>query len=177
MAKNNGAATETLEQGLTYGATQDRVFTLKKGTEVVERYDGLQIPFVVAGYGRTAAESWENILARTGGDHIAAVDLFNSAFALALQKGVKTKTAETVTVNKETKEETRTAPTASEAELKTFAAEYVGERNQRRGDGSSGVAVKEAKAKANLLDRVISGELTLEQVQQMMAERAAAAQS
>lgn len=151
-----------LPEGATYSATQDRVFVLKKGTEVEEQYDGLKIPFVVAGYGRTDEEAMQNMLNLCGGDRHAVTDIFNSAFALACQKRVKEDTAVVVTKDKETKEETRTAPTATEADLRKIARDFVGERNQRRAAGTS---QKEAKEKANLLDLLLRGEITLEEVQ------------
>ena len=144
--KGNGAQDE-----LVYGRTQDRVFELKTGTEVHEKYNGVKVPFVVAGYGRTPEESWQNILARTGGDHIAAVDLFNSAFALALQKSVKSLTAVTVT-KAEDGTETRTDPTATVDELNAHARDYVGQRNQRK---AAGETRKVERQKATMLDELL----------------------
>lgn len=147
----NGTNGSNGEDGLAFGRTAERVFVLKTGTEVHEKYNDVKVPFVVAGYGRTAEESMQNMLDRTGGDHVAVVDLFNSAFALALQKSVKGLTGIAVTKGEDGKE-VRTDPTATVDELVSHAREYVGVRNQRKGTGETR---KVEKQKASMLDELL----------------------
>lgn len=156
-------------QEMKYGPTEDRVFKLSKGTEVAEKYDGVEVPYVVSGYGRTAEESWQNILARCGGDHIAAVDLFNSAFALALQKDVKGLTAPKVTKG-ENGEQVTEQPTATTEDLHKLARDYVGKRNQRKSGSTKAREIQANKQKASLLDQLLAGEITMEELQARRAQ-------
>jgi hypothetical protein len=59
----------------------EKIFTLKKGTEVAERFDGVTIPY-------TVPTSMTELVERAGGEQ-NAIAIFNQAFALNLQKAVK----------------------------------------------------------------------------------------
>jgi hypothetical protein len=60
---------------------QERIYTLKKGTEVPEQFDGVTVPYTVAG-------SFEEIETAAGSKD-AALNLFNQALALWKQKNAK----------------------------------------------------------------------------------------
>lgn len=116
----------------------ERIFTLKKGTEVADRFDGLTIPYVEADNLTHAQE-----LAGGEGNLVA---IFNQAYRLNLQKSVKSIA---------TKEDT-TAET-----LRAAARDYkpeairVRDPNAEPKSKSSG-EVKKAKAKASLLDELLA---------------------
>lgn len=61
---------------------QERIFTLKKGTEVPDRFDGVTVPFQVPASLDEARKVCE-------GDESRLVAIFNQAYALNLQKSVK----------------------------------------------------------------------------------------
>jgi hypothetical protein len=65
----------------------ERIFTLKKGTEVPAQFDGVTIPFQVP---TSAAE----MLAVSNGDEKVMVAIFNQAHALNVQKAVKAEALE-----------------------------------------------------------------------------------
>jgi hypothetical protein len=65
----------------------ERIFTLKKGTEVPAQFDGVTIPFQVPS---SAAEC----LAVSNGDEKVMVAIFNQAHALNVQKAVKAEALE-----------------------------------------------------------------------------------
>lgn len=61
---------------------QERIFTLKKGTEVADRFDGVTVPFQVPA-------SLDDIKKVCNGDEKVIVAVFNQAHALNVQKHVK----------------------------------------------------------------------------------------
>lgn len=61
---------------------QERIFTLKKGTEVPAQFDGVTVPFQVP-------SSVEEMIRVCGGNEQTVVAVFNQAHALNVQKAVK----------------------------------------------------------------------------------------
>lgn len=116
----------------------EKLFTLKKGTEVADRFDGLTIPYIEAdnlAHAITLANGEANLVA-----------IFNQAYRLNLQKDVKSIA---------TKDES-TADT-----LRQRARDYkpetvkVRDPNAEPKSASSGV-IREAKAKASVLDELLA---------------------
>ena len=116
----------------------EKIFTLKKGTEVADRFDGLTIPYIEADnldHARTLAGSDENLVA-----------IFNQAYRLNLQKDVKAHA---------------NAEDATAEGLRERAATYkppvikTRDPNAEPKSDSSGV-IKAAKAKASVLDELLA---------------------
>lgn len=124
MAKNN-----------MKGATQTRVFRMKKGVDVPEKFDGAEIRIRLAADTSDADQALANMLALTGGNVQAVLDTFNSAAALDVQKHVKAAATADQSING----------------LQTLADGHVIAENQR-GRGESKKAA--TKAKAAKLDEV-----------------------
>lgn len=61
---------------------QERIFTLKKGVEVADRFDGVTVPFQVP-------STLDDIRKVCNGDEKVIVAVFNQAHALNVQKHVK----------------------------------------------------------------------------------------
>lgn len=61
---------------------QERIYTLKKGTEVPAQFDGVTIPFSIP-------STLEEVKAVCNGDEKTLVAIFNQAHALNVQKDVK----------------------------------------------------------------------------------------
>lgn len=165
-AKSTETQVESTEDGLQFGSTEERNFKLATGSEVHEKYNGVELPYTVAGYGRTADECWQNILGQCEGETdaeraLAAVDTFNSALALAKQKKVKTLTAVKVTKGEDGKE-VRVDPSATVDELASTIRDFRAPRTQRKGAGDQQKKVE--KQKASMFDLLMQGKLTMEQV-------------
>jgi hypothetical protein len=115
----------------------EKLFTLKKGTEVADRFDGLTIPY-------TEADSLQHAIELANGEQ-NLVAIFNQAYRLNLQKDVKS------IANKDD-----TTVEILRARASNYKPEQVRVRdpNAEPKSASSGV-VKQAKAKASVLDELL----------------------
>lgn len=116
----------------------EKLFTLKKGTEVADRFDGLTIPYVEADsveHAKTLAGSDENLVA-----------IFNQAYRLNLQKDVKSIAL---------KDDTTADGLRKRAQEYKPESIRVRDPNAEPKGKSSGI-VKAAKAKASLLDELLA---------------------
>lgn len=66
---------------------EQKIFTLKKGTEVPVRFDGATIPYSVP-------QTLDEMREVCGGNEQAVVQVFNEAYSLRLQKDVKSDSME-----------------------------------------------------------------------------------
>lgn len=116
----------------------EKLFALKKGTEVADRFDGLTIPYI-------EADSLTHAIALANGE-ANLVAIFNQAYRLNLQKDVKSIA---------TKDET--TADMLRARARDYKPEVVKVRdpNAEPKSASSGV-IREAKAKASVLDELLA---------------------
>lgn len=132
----------------------ERIFTLKKGTEVADRFDGLTVPYI-------EADDLQHAIRLANGEE-NLVALFNQAYRLNLQKDVKS-----IAQKDDTTAEI----------LRQRAANYKPEQIRARDPNAepkkvSG-AVKAAKEKASLLDSILAADPSL---RERFAEQLAALQ-
>jgi hypothetical protein len=131
---------------------QERIFILKKGTEVPAQFDGVTIPFSVP-------SAWDECLAVAGSEK-TAVAIFNQAHALNVQKAVKA----------DAQDEGQTVDG-----LRKVAAEHkYGAVRVRTGTGSGAARVKPATIGTALGDDFLAT-LTVEQRAMYDAKMAALA--
>lgn len=134
----------------------EKLFTLKKGTEVADRFDGLTVPYV-------EADNLEHAK-QLAGSEANVVAIFNQAWRLNVQKDVKSIAQKDDT----TPEMLRARPAAYKPETVK-----VRDPNAEPKSASSGV-IREAKSKASILDELLASNPDL---RARYADRLAAAKS
>jgi len=131
----------------------EKLFTLKKGTEIADRFDGLTIPY-------TEADDLQHAIRLANGEK-NLVAIFNQAYRLNLQKDVKS-----IALKDDTTAE------ALRARARDFLPEDVKVRDPNAEPKSKASGeIKKAKAKASLLDEILASNPELAA---KYAERAAA---
>lgn len=139
----------------------EKLFTLKKGTEVAERFDGLTVPYV-------EADSLDHAK-QLAGSEANVVAIFNQAWRLNVQKDVKS-----IAMKDDT------TPEMLRARPKNYKPETVKVRdpNAEPKSASSGV-IREAKAKASVLDELLANnpELRAKYADRLASAKAAPAAS
>ena len=129
----------------------EKLFTLKKGTEIADRFDGVTIPYVEADnldHARTLAGSDENLVA-----------IFNQAYRLNVQKHVKA-----IALKDDTTVEMLRERAA------TYKPESIRVRDPNATPKQSSGAIKEAKAKASALDALTQNPEFAAQIAAMAAK-------
>ena len=117
------------------GQTQTRVFRMKKGVDVPDKFDGAEVRIRLAADATDAQQAMANMLALTDNSVQAVLDTFNGAAALDVQKTIKANATAESTVQ----------------QLQDVSDGHVISENQR-GKGESKKAA--VKAKAQRMDEV-----------------------
>jgi hypothetical protein len=115
------------------------------GNEIPVRYDKAVVRFRRAAPSTDATQAMLNMLALTGGDAQAVLDMFNGSAALAVQKAIKTR------IKADAAQDPAVQTTLED--LQSLADTYVIQAS-RRGGGSAGGKRAAQAAKAARLDAV-----------------------